>query len=208
MTPEEYRTLATYDAIAHPWSERYSGLDFWEKEFARFYGLLPSGHILDIGCGNARDGARLLAAGYGYTGVDNSCGMLREARARHPECRVCAMDMRALGFANGAFDGFLALASLFHIAKRAIPSALAEIRRVVKPGGAGFAVILEGDSEKVERGSFPNDERLFSRYPRSEFARMLGVNGFEVIEQRERPVPSSPSRSTPATWLSYFVRAN
>jgi len=89
---------------------------------------------LDVGCGEGRFSRMLQAAGLRSVGVDPSARMIASARARDPagDYRIGAAE--ALGFPDGAFDLVVSYLTLIDIA--GLDSAVAEMARVLKPGGA------------------------------------------------------------------------
>lgn len=91
--------------------------------------------ILDAGCGSGPLAAELRARGATVTGFDSSAEMVKLARQRLGEdadLRVADLD-RPLPFADGAFDDVVASLVLHYL--RDWTGALAELRRVLKPGG-------------------------------------------------------------------------
>jgi SAM-dependent methyltransferase len=98
--------------------------------------LSQDDRILDVGCGWGRHLRLLLAAGHEAVGVDRSHALLR--RSRGLGALLAAADMRALPFRDQAFDVVVNLATslgLFLDDADAV-AALAEARRVLRPGGA------------------------------------------------------------------------
>lgn len=59
-------------------------------------------------------------------------------------------DARALPVADGVVDGVLALASLLHLPRPDLPVALAEIARVLRPGGHVAVALKEGEGEYAD----------------------------------------------------------
>jgi SAM-dependent methyltransferase len=93
----------------------------------------PGGRYLEIGCGTGADAVALADRfGVEVTGVDRSRTMVAEARRRGVETAVAA-DAHQLPFASGSFDGAWADRTFQHLADP--PAALAELARVVRPGG-------------------------------------------------------------------------
>lgn len=95
-------------------------------------------HVLEIGIGSGRIALPVAAAGAEVTGIDISSGMLATARERAKEAGLplwlIRADAQALPFTHGVFDAVLAV-HVLHL----LPdwrAALAEMVRVVKPGGA------------------------------------------------------------------------
>jgi len=96
--------------------------------------------VLDIGCGNGLYLATLRSRNHrGFLcGVDLSEGMLRTARSAMGDGPLLVSDAQALPFAAARFDLALAMHMLYHVPDRA--RALAELRRVVRPGGRALVL--------------------------------------------------------------------
>jgi SAM-dependent methyltransferase len=87
--------------------------------------------LLDLGCGKGRFAARLRDEGADVVGLDVARAMLAEA-AGLPRVLGSA---RRLPFGDSCFDGVLAIEVFQHVPPRGLVPALAEIRRVLRPGG-------------------------------------------------------------------------
>jgi hypothetical protein len=113
------------------------------RSLLRVGGLAPGARLLDAGCGLGTS-ARLAAEAFGLAvdGVDGSARVIALAgsRARHPRVRWTLADLASLPFADATFDGILAECVL-STTDRVV--ALAELARVVRPGG----VLLVSDVE-------------------------------------------------------------
>ncbi|GAB3721626.1 hypothetical protein GCM10027598_35520 [Amycolatopsis oliviviridis] len=66
------------------------------------YGTTPTGSVLDLGCGTARDLAAL-AATHHCVGVDLQPALIRHAQQRHPDLDLQAGDLRTVRL-NDTFD--------------------------------------------------------------------------------------------------------
>jgi 2-polyprenyl-6-hydroxyphenyl methylase/3-demethylubiquinone-9 3-methyltransferase len=98
----------------------------------------PGARVLDAGCGGGFLTNALAAAGYAAAGVDRSRASLAQARARDATGTASyhAGDLVGLPFPDGAFDAVCAMDVLEHI--EALDRAVAELARVLRPGGLFF----------------------------------------------------------------------
>ena len=92
---------------------------------------LEACRVLDLGCGKGRFARRLMDRGAAVVGLDLSAAMLEQA-GRLPRVRGSA---RRLPFANGVFDAAMAVEVFEHLSPRGVDQALAELERVLRPGG-------------------------------------------------------------------------
>jgi ubiquinone/menaquinone biosynthesis C-methylase UbiE len=142
------------DAAATPQAH----LDYLEKAEAfppmaavreHTYAALPPGRGVDVGCGRGRAVADLTAMGRPAVGVDRSDTMVRSARKRFPACEFTTGDAAALPFEDGSLDWYRAERTYLHIADQL--RALAEARRVLRPGGT--AVVADQDFDSTVMAS-------------------------------------------------------
>lgn len=187
------RVRAAYDRIAPDFAARNAGMpaeysDVLGPRLLRAAGRLAAPapvRVLDVGCGAGRDMAWLEAQGASVVGVDLSAGMLAQARprARGP---LLQMDMRRLAFASGLFHAVWCSASLLHLPKADAPFALAEMRRVLVPGGVLMVALHAGEGEGWEPSAYAGPvERFFARYTLEEAEALLASTGFAVHERGE-----------------------
>jgi SAM-dependent methyltransferase len=126
-----------YTIAEQPWPE-------WVMD--RILAAAPAeASILEIGCGRGdlwEQNAHRVPNGWEITLADFSGGMIGEARGR---LRDSGLDVQGfevanierLPFASHSFDLVIANHMLYHVPDRV--RALAEVRRVLKPGGSFFA---------------------------------------------------------------------
>jgi SAM-dependent methyltransferase len=175
-------TSATYDQIAADYAARSPGaapetLATIRKRFAAL--LAPGARVLDVGCGPGWEAARLRALGLRAYGLDRSRGMLAEARAWGVP--LLLGDMCTLPLPDGALDGLWVCASFLHIPRRDGPAVLCEFRRVLRPGGALYIGVKEGDGERwVEHGT--GGRRFFVFYQADELDALLAAHGFSIVD--------------------------
>jgi SAM-dependent methyltransferase len=106
---------------------------------AALAGVEPPADVLDAPCGYGRHSRVLAAEGYRVTGADRSAELLAEARRRSPGGewpRWVEADHRELPFEDESFDAVLNLfSSLGYRGEAGDRATLAELRRVLRPGG-------------------------------------------------------------------------
>jgi ubiquinone/menaquinone biosynthesis C-methylase UbiE len=142
---EQSRQFLKQRQIHEQWASDYLNPDlerFYDAAFVRVVELLeaePGSTILDGGCGYGFHAARLAQAGLRVTGVDFSSAALEQARAfvdsrgLGDRIELRHGDMLALPFPANQFDYVISWGVLMHIPE--VEQALAELVRVLKPGG-------------------------------------------------------------------------
>ena len=98
-----------------------------------------SGRLLDIGCGWGRWSLAAATAGFDVVGIDPSLGAVLTARrvAKQLGLRATFLvaDGRSLPFPDGSFATVFSYSVLQHVAAESVDGTLAEVRRVLEPGG-------------------------------------------------------------------------
>ncbi|MBK8258906.1 MAG: methyltransferase domain-containing protein [Polyangiaceae bacterium] len=147
--PHLHETRAYYDDFATRYEDRRGGndpggyhdlIDDLEIDFVRRFGT--GGDVLEVGCGTGLLLARAAEFAKTAVGVDLSPGMLERARARG--LNVVEASATALPFPDNQFDVAYSFKVLAHV--RDIDKALAEMARVVKPGGFFLAELYNPHS--------------------------------------------------------------
>jgi len=114
-----------------------------------------TGRVLDLGCGTGRIASRLAAAGWQrVVGADRAPEMIRIGRERHPDLDLRSLAPGPLPFADASFDGVLLLAVLTCLpADDDLEACLAEVRRVLAPGGLLWVsdLLLQTDARNLAR---------------------------------------------------------
>jgi SAM-dependent methyltransferase len=132
-----------WEEAGRAWGDRALDWAYLNEPYARQanetlfdqLGVGPGTRLLDIACGSGY--AASLAAGRGAEvfGLDASQALITIARVRTPGADLRVGDMFALPFGDSVFD----VATSFNGIWKGCEDALAEARRVVRPGGmVGF----------------------------------------------------------------------
>jgi len=110
------------------------------EETIRLLSPSDTGHILDIGCGNGYVlGLLARRCGGVLTGIDTSQSMIRSAARRNrayvksQRMTLARQDAGAMSFADGTFDKAYSINTVYFWDD--LQGTMAEIRRVLKPGG-------------------------------------------------------------------------
>lgn len=169
-------------SIFEPWSEEI---------IARARPIGPSDRILDLGCGTgivARKLRERLGGGARITGVDMNGQMLAVARKAAPEIDWREANAMSLPFADASFDIVVCQQMLQFVPDPLV--ALAEIRRVLVPGGkVVFATwrprheipFFEVLGKIVEKHLGPCNEKRFRLGDDAELRRLLAEAGFANV---------------------------
>ncbi|WP_027343299.1 class I SAM-dependent DNA methyltransferase [Hamadaea tsunoensis] len=184
-------TRTSYDTVAADYATIVRGIfgtDAYLRGVLRLFADLTAGGsdgggpVLDAGCGPGHVTAHLAGLGVDAFGVDLSPGMIEVARRDHPGLRFEVGTMTALDLPAASLAGLLAWWSLVHVPDEALPSIMAEFRRVVRPGGVvllGFHV-GSGSRHKTEGyGGHPMDVHVYRRGI-AELSGLLVSAGFTV----------------------------
>ena len=179
---------------------------FWDELAFLSEHATPGMRVLDIGCGNGRLYPILKKRQVEYTGVDNSEGLLDEARQLHPEANFVLGDATALPFPDNSFDIAYSFAAIHHIPSRALRHKfIAEVSRILHPGNT-FVITTWYLWSPDRMGKFllgglksllllsPLDlgdimltfgkdrhERYLHAFTERELKQLLTKNGFEII---------------------------
>ncbi|MGW4379618.1 class I SAM-dependent methyltransferase [Kitasatospora sp. NPDC004531] len=105
-------------------------------------GVVAGTRVLDVGTGPGTVAAAAGARGAEVTAVDAEPSMLELARRAAPSARVEAATLPELPFQEGEFDAVVANFVLNHVGRPLL--ALAELRRVLRPGGRLALTIWSG----------------------------------------------------------------
>lgn len=156
--------------------------------------MLPAvqGRVLDLGCGPGAMTVPMIRRGHRVVAVDFSTEMVAQAakriRALGVEPEVATADATALPFTAGCFAAVVTTGVLEYIDD--LPRALAEISRVLEPGGTLIATMslprrLERAAVRLAaflKGSPPAVTQYI--YGRHDFDRVVEAAGFRINDRR------------------------
>lgn len=111
-------------------------------------------HLLDVGCGAGRHAIFFAREGYQASACDFSAVGVEETRRRADEQKlsidtaVCEAD--AMAFPSNHFDGVLVYGTFTYLPHERFVRAVAEVRRVLKPGGKALVVTRTVKDARVD----------------------------------------------------------
>lgn len=170
-THDFYQTKARAWAAAFP----YEFSKFLDPFLSR---LEPGAHILELGCGDARDAARMEAQGFTVDATDGTPSMVQLAAEK------LGRPARLLRYheltADSAYNAVWAHASLHHQPFAGLGDVLGRVHRAMRPGALFFANYKLGDGE--HRDSFG---RLYNFPPRQDLMALYDAQDWEIVEAQD-----------------------
>ena len=141
---------STYDTVAGAYEQRF--LDELagkprDRELLTAFAATTTDPVVEIGSGPGQIGAFVRAQGRRIFGLDLSPAMA--SLASHRLDGALAADMQSLPFPAARFGGIVAFYSLIHLRRADLVDTLAELRRVLRPGGHVLFSAHEGAGEIV-----------------------------------------------------------
>ncbi len=155
------------------------------------FSLLPDNPlILDIGCGYGRmiDALREMDPCQ-YFGIDPSIEMLNIGKMMYPETNFHNISLYDLPheFPSDHFDMAMVITTFTYVTPSRMEEALASIRKVLKPSGLGYFVILEGDhsiciaQNRIVRQNYPGPVATLHGWTFKKIKPALTKSGFSII---------------------------
>ena len=155
-------------------------------------------HLLEVGCGCGRVARHLVAEPLGsYTGFDRHAGMIAYCRAAIPDPRFTfdhfavekyptrpdgadaggsPVEALAFPYPEGSFDHALVATGFTQMVPAEGAHYLAELGRVIRPGGKVLLAVFFSSSQRVES----RDNHLAVFYEADRFEADLRASGFEA----------------------------
>ncbi len=159
----------TTDTAHRYWNDMWSKSDTtskWarpEAEVLAHAQTLPKGaRVLDLGAGIGRHALALAQMGFAVSALDAAPESLAAMRDKAGQLEV-SIDlhhgmMTGLPYPDASFDHVLSWNVIYHGDESVVARALAEVARVMKPGGTFMATMLSARRVPVERARAPGHE--------------------------------------------------
>jgi ubiquinone/menaquinone biosynthesis C-methylase UbiE len=152
MSEESADLQSSYDRVADRYAEEYfSELErkpFDREVLDKFANeVRGKGAVCEIGCGPAQVARYLKDRGVDIHGVDLSEEMVRSASRLNPDITFAQGNMLELKIADNSLAGIVSFYAIIHLKRDEIGRALAEMNRVLEPGGRLLISFHDGDGE-------------------------------------------------------------
>lgn len=182
----------SYDAVAREYADEIyaelKGKPFDREVLDRFAERVRGqGRVCDVGCGPAQIARYLRDRGIDVMGLDLSTGMLAEAQRLNPDLLFVQSSMFALGLGSETLGGIAAFYCIIHIPRAQVVAVLAEMRRVLRPGGCLLITFHLGREDSHHEELFGRPVSLdVARFTTEEMSGYLQAAGLLVEEVLER----------------------
>ena len=190
---------ASYDAEAPTYDESPYPVETQRRFVERLVATCPpDGIVLDAPCGTGQYFPLVAAAGRRVVGIDQSAGMLAQARARGIAVALHQVGLQELAFED-EFDAAMTVDAMENVFPEDWPAVLANLRRAVRPGGHLYLTVEEVPETVLDeafadlsarglpavRGEvIEGDVAGYHFYPgRDQVARWLEAAGLAIVEQ-------------------------
>ena len=191
-----------YDAIA----DRYAG---WEikgnpaEAFVRDLDarLHDGADVLELGCGNGRPGAIVLADRHCYTGVDISGEQLTRARALVPGARFVHADYTELALEPRSLDAVAAVLTLTHIPRDEHGPLLAKVAQWLRPGGLFLASFGISDTPSEVEQDWLGAPMFFSSFDADKNRKLVRDAGLELLRDEVHTMIEEGQGEATFLWL-------
>ncbi len=191
-------TRESYDAVATTYAELFQD-SLRERPlerallsaFAELVRAHGDGQVADLGCGPGYVTAHLEGLGLNAFGVDASPVMVELAREAHPGLRFEVGSMAALDIEDGALGGVLSRWSVIHTPPQDVPAVLAEMARVLAPGGHLLIDFPATDGPHHETQAYDHAVTTAYRWSPDRFAALLREHG--LVEAARTVIEPAPT---------------
>ncbi len=193
------KVAAMFDDVAPGYDRTNSILSMgasalWRLATVRALGIVSGDRILDIAAGTGTSSSAIARAGARVTALDFSAGMVAVGRQRHPDIDFVEGDATELPFDDASFDAVTVSFGLRNVNDP--HKALAEMRRVLKPGGRLVICEFTTPPNRIVRRAY--DFYLTSVMPR--IANLSSTNPAAYTYLKDS-IQDWPSQGLLASWI-------
>jgi ubiquinone/menaquinone biosynthesis C-methylase UbiE len=195
--------LATYEGGAETYEAHGYPIEAQRRFVARLLESCPPGGIvLDAPCGTGIYFEMVAASGRRVVGIDQSPGMLTQARRKGIAESLAQVGLQALAF-DGQFDAVMTVDAMENVCPEDWPVVLANLRRALRVGGHLYLTVEEIEEARIDealaalaarglpavRGEVvEGDVAGYHYYPgRERVLQWLAAEGLEIVDEAYEP---------------------
>ena len=191
-------TLTYYNNNAQTFSDSTLNVDM-SALYAEFLPHVKQhGHILDAGCGSARDAAYFKNQGFTVSAFDASPALAKLA-SNYLQQPVEIKTFQELECVN-KYDGIWCCASLLHVPKAELPQVFLKLQNALKPDGVLYVSFKYGTQERIHNG------REFTDLNESALTALINSHTKLKIIKQWQTVDQRPGRES-QVWLNALIKA-
>ena len=192
------KTLNYYNQHAQTFSDSTLNVDM-SALYAEFLPLIPKhGHILDAGCGSARDAMYFKQQDFTVSAFDASSELAKLA-SNYLQQAVEIKTFQQLNCTN-MYDGIWCCASLLHVPKNELPEVFLKLQNALKPKGVLYVSFKYGTQERVHNG------REFTDLNKDGLTALIAHHTELKILKQWQTVDQRPERES-EVWLNALIKA-
>ena len=161
-------------------------LEFLRKFLDR---VPPHSRLLSAACGAGRYDGMLQEAGHWVTGIDQSAGMLAQAKEHFPEIQYEKMGLQEMNF-HEEFDGMICIDAMEHICPEDWPGIIRNFSEALKIGGVLYFTVEVPDPEEVN-ASYEKSKAMGLPVVPGELADEVEASYERLISHTSQEVPGT-----------------
>ncbi len=193
------KTLSYYNQNAQSFCDSTLNVDM-SALYVDFLPLIPKhGHILDAGCGSARDAMYFKQQGFTVSAFDASPDLAKLA-SNYLQQAVEVKTFQQLNCTN-KYDGIWCCASLLHVPKVELPQVFLKLQNALKPNGVLYVSFKYGTQERVHNG------REFTDLNEDGLTELITHHTELKILKQWQSVDQRPGREG-EVWLNALIKIN
>jgi len=194
---EQHETVRAYDLDARAYAAAGPVVpDSVRRDIEELVGLLgPGARVLEIGSGGGRDARLLESLGLRVRRTDITPAFVDLLREQGVEADLLdpLVDLSSPG---GPYDAVWANASLLHVRREDLPTVLARLAEVTRPGGILRVSVKEGDGEGWSTHGSVRSPRHFTYWQAPALHTAVAASGWSDVVVR-----AGAAGSRGETWL-------